>query len=218
MSKPAVEFRELGHAYRPERWVFQGYRAAVKPGSIFAMLGPNGCGKTTLLKILLGALKPTAGIVDVHGRWAFVPQLFQVTFDYTVLDMVLMGRARCVIPGVPCYVTQRGADGAATFSGDDDRLTYLRLLRDNLAGAQVRILAFCLMTNHVHLVAVPQEGSSLSILFRRLHGRYAQYYNLSPDNPPRPARPTGVQLASGFKVSLRPAPELRRFPQRCEQY
>jgi iron complex transport system ATP-binding protein len=49
-----------------------------------------------LLKILLGALRPTAGTMAVHGRTAFVPQLFQVTFDYSVLDMVLMGRARQV--------------------------------------------------------------------------------------------------------------------------
>lgn len=91
-----IEFRDLGHAYRPDHWVFQGYKAEVKRGSIFALLGPNGCGKTTLLKILLGALKPTTGTIAVDGRTAFVPQLFQVTFDYSVLDMVLMGRARQV--------------------------------------------------------------------------------------------------------------------------
>ena len=48
-------------------------------------------------------------------------------------------RARCVIPGVPCHVTQRGVNRCTTFSADDDRLTYLRLLRDNLADAGVRI-------------------------------------------------------------------------------
>jgi putative transposase len=68
-------------------------------------------------------------------------------------------------------------DRRETFSADDDRLTYLHLLRDNLGNAAVGILAWCLMTNHVHLVAVPQQAASLSILFRRLHGRYAQYYN-----------------------------------------
>jgi iron complex transport system ATP-binding protein len=91
-----IQFDNLGHAYYPSRWVFQNYTAKVKQGSIFALLGPNGSGKTTLLKALLGALKPTAGTMEIHGRTAFVPQLFQVTFDYTVLDMVLMGRARHV--------------------------------------------------------------------------------------------------------------------------
>ena len=86
-------------------------------------------------------------------------------------------RGRCILPGVACHVTQRGVDRRETFSRDDDRLTYLHLLRDNLADAGVRILAWCLMTNHVHFVAVPEQATSLSILYRRLHGRYAQYYN-----------------------------------------
>lgn len=96
MTDPAVEFHDLGHAYKPKQWIFEHYTAEVARGSIFAILGPNGAGKTTLLKILLGALKPGAGTIQVRGRTAFVPQLFQVTFDYSVLDMVLMGRARNV--------------------------------------------------------------------------------------------------------------------------
>lgn len=86
-------------------------------------------------------------------------------------------RARCLLPEVACHVTQRGVDRRETFSADDDRHTYLRLLRDNLAEAQVNLVAWCLMTNHVHLVALPAGEESLSILFRRVHGRYAQYYN-----------------------------------------
>jgi iron complex transport system ATP-binding protein len=89
-----VKFDNVGHAYHPSQWLFQGYNVDVKLGSIFAVLGPNGAGKTTLLKILLGALKPAAGSVKVDGQVAFVPQLFEVTFDYSVLDMVLMGRVR----------------------------------------------------------------------------------------------------------------------------
>ncbi len=96
MSNFAIEFDNLGHAYKPGHWVFQNYKAKVRRGSIFALLGPNGSGKTTLLKAILGALKPTSGTIAIDGRTAFVPQLFQVTFDYTVLDMVLMGRARQV--------------------------------------------------------------------------------------------------------------------------
>jgi iron complex transport system ATP-binding protein len=96
MTDVAVSFKDLGYAYQPPRWVFRGYAGEAERGSIFVLLGPNGCGKTTLLKILLGALNPTEGVVKTHGRTAFVPQLFQVSFDYSVLDMVLMGRARQV--------------------------------------------------------------------------------------------------------------------------
>ncbi len=38
-------------------------------------------------------------------------------------------RKRCVVPGVPCHITQRGVDRRETFSDDDDRLTYLRLMK-----------------------------------------------------------------------------------------
>lgn len=92
----AISFSGLGHAYRPGQWVFRGYSASAERGRTFAILGPNGRGKTTLLKILLGALKPGEGRVAIDGTVAFVPQLFQVGFDYSVLDMVLMGRARKV--------------------------------------------------------------------------------------------------------------------------
>ena len=96
MSDTTIRFDNLGHCYRSSHWVFRDYSAEIRRGSIFALLGPNGCGKTTLLKILLGALQPRAGSVEVKGRAAFVPQLFQVTFDYSVRDMVLMGRAKQV--------------------------------------------------------------------------------------------------------------------------
>jgi iron complex transport system ATP-binding protein len=92
----AFSFSDLGHAYLPGRWIFRHYNAEVEKGQVFALLGPNGCGKTTLLKILLGVLKQTEGRYGTRGQIAFVPQLFQVSFDYTALDMVLMGRAKKV--------------------------------------------------------------------------------------------------------------------------
>jgi iron complex transport system ATP-binding protein len=103
-----VAFSDLGYAYHPGKWVFQNYAASAAKGSIFAVLGPNGRGKTTLLKLLLGALKPTAGKLSVNGHFAFVPQLFHVSFDYSVLDMVLMGRAKKV--GLFSQPTQEDED------------------------------------------------------------------------------------------------------------
>jgi iron complex transport system ATP-binding protein len=91
-----MTFEDLGFAYRPGEWVLQGYSGWLERGKTFAILGPNGCGKTTLLKLLIRALHPQEGTVHHNGRFAFVPQLFQVSFPYTVLDMVLMGRARRV--------------------------------------------------------------------------------------------------------------------------
>jgi putative transposase len=69
-------------------------------------------------------------------------------------------------------------DRRETFSSDEDRETRLRLLRENVRDAAVTVLGWCLMTNHVHLVLLPGRKDSVSVLMRRVHGRYAQYYNV----------------------------------------
>ncbi len=58
-----------------------------------------------------------------------------------------------------------------------NRKTYLGLLERNRADAGVRVLAYCMMSNHVHLVVVPERAASLAVLFRRIHGAYAQSVN-----------------------------------------
>ena len=85
--------------------------------------------------------------------------------------------ARCVVPGLPSHVTQRGTNRQPVFFSAGDRHTYLRLLGAVLEEAQARVLAYCLMTNHVHLVVTPAADDALAILLRRTHGRYAQYLN-----------------------------------------
>lgn len=77
----------------------------IERGSLTGLLGPNGCGKTTLLKLMSGVLQPLEGTINIDGRSmsamprrelarkvAVVPQETHPAFDYTVLEMVLMGR------------------------------------------------------------------------------------------------------------------------------
>jgi len=84
---------------------------------------------------------------------------------------------RCILPGIAYHIVQRGTNRQRVFFRDADHAAYLRLLGENLADAQVRLLAWCQMSNHVHLIAVPEHEDSLAILFRRTHGRYAQMIN-----------------------------------------
>jgi putative transposase len=85
--------------------------------------------------------------------------------------------ARCVFPGVPHHVTQRGHRRGEVFFSPADRRTYLAWLREYTAANQVDVLAYCLMPNHVHLVLVPADEHGLLHSLKPLHMRYAQHVN-----------------------------------------
>jgi putative transposase len=84
---------------------------------------------------------------------------------------------RAVALGAAHHITQRGVDQQRVFFTDADRRTYLDCLQTYSAPARLRILAYCLMSNHIHLVAIPEEPQSLATALRRTHGRYALYLN-----------------------------------------
>ncbi len=100
-----IEGRDLTIGY-PDHIVGSGLNVALETGEVLALLGPNGGGKTTLLKTLLGLLKPKAGMVRLGDRpldeyqiaerarvIAYVPQVHVGTFAFTVETVVLMGRS-----------------------------------------------------------------------------------------------------------------------------
>jgi REP-associated tyrosine transposase len=86
-------------------------------------------------------------------------------------------KTRCFDPGTPYHVTERGIDRERVFFHATDRLSYLTLASSLREATQVRVLAWCLMTNHVHWVIVPEREDSLPCFFRHLQGRYAQAVN-----------------------------------------
>lgn len=85
--------------------------------------------------------------------------------------------ARLVAVGTPHHVTQRGVDQQKVFFTDADRNIYLDCLTKYCAQARAHILAYCLMSNHIHLVLIPEEPQSLAVAMRRTHSRYALYIN-----------------------------------------
>ncbi len=85
--------------------------------------------------------------------------------------------SRSVFAGIPHHVTQRGNRREDVFFSDDDRLAYLEWLRSYCAQYDVQIQAYCLMTNHIHLVATPHTAEGLQKVLKPLHMRYAQRIN-----------------------------------------
>ncbi len=121
---PAYEVRSLRFQYSATGrgaadWVIDGLTFDIKAGEILGIVGPNGSGKTSLLKLLAKVLKPHAGNIALFGRdlatmpqveaartVAFVPQESPQVFSFTVMETILMGR----------YPHHHGATWSAGFS------------------------------------------------------------------------------------------------------
>lgn len=88
---------------------------------------------------------------------------------------------RVVLPGMPHHIVQRGVRSMRIFSTDDDRMEYLDLLRNQSEQHGVVFWAWCLMSNHVHFVAVPEHLDSLSRAFGEAHRRFTLRINHRED-------------------------------------
>ncbi len=86
-------------------------------------------------------------------------------------------QARVVAEGVPHHVTQRGNNRRDVFLLEDDRRFYIDVLREKCARFGVTILGWCLMTNHVHLIAVPRRENSLAKALGQTHWQHAMRFN-----------------------------------------
>jgi putative transposase len=85
--------------------------------------------------------------------------------------------ARAVAPGLPHHVTQRGNRRQQTFFNEEDYQSYLELMAEWCGAKQVDIWAYCLMPNHIHLIAIPREKESLTLAIGEAHRRYTRRIN-----------------------------------------
>lgn len=85
--------------------------------------------------------------------------------------------SRAVIPGVPHHITQRGNFRQVVFESDADRSLYLEWIAQYAAKSALDIWAYCLMSNHVHFIAVPHQSDSLARAFNPAHMRFSQHVN-----------------------------------------
>ena len=85
--------------------------------------------------------------------------------------------ARTVATGFAHHITQRGNNRQDVFFVDDDRQVYLDYLKRNSDKYGLEVFGYCLMANHVHIIAAPQQDDSLAKAIGRTHFRYTQYIN-----------------------------------------
>jgi len=101
---PAIELRDVAYGYRSEK-LLSGFSLSVNEGEFFGVIGPNGSGKTTILRLMAGLLTPQSGEIRVKDRplvdftrrelarvIGFMPQESHFAFDFTVYEVVMMGR------------------------------------------------------------------------------------------------------------------------------
>ena len=150
----------------------------VERGSLTGLLGPNGCGKTTLLALMAGVQRPERGVVALDGvdvtrltrrqiaqRVASVPQETHPAFDYTVLEMVLMGRH----PHLGAFALEGPADIAiahemlaSTGTAHLAHRTYMTLS----GGEKQRVVIAAALAQSPHLLLLDEPTASLDLGFQ----------------------------------------------------
>ena len=89
-----LSIKDAGFFYEEGKFLFRNLSFEIKRGQILAILGLNGQGKSTLMSCMMGILGLKEGQLNTQAKFGFLPQSFSVAFDYSVLDIVLMGRVR----------------------------------------------------------------------------------------------------------------------------
>ncbi len=156
MADALFHLRDVSFAFGP-REVIRNLTWRLAPGHFYGIVGPNGCGKTTLLMLMMGYYAPQRGEILFEGRpvgtyrrralatkMALVPQDFTINFDFSVFDIVMMGRyphiprfsspVRGEIEKVRGVMAEMGIEGLADRSvmalsgGEKQRVVFARAL------------------------------------------------------------------------------------------
>jgi iron complex transport system ATP-binding protein len=108
MPKDGVLIRAHGIGRRDGNggWLWRGVDLALHPGRAIGLIGRNGGGKTTLIRTLMGFILPHEGRVASETTIGYVPQTSQISFPFTVRDIVEMGRVR----ETPWFVRETAKD------------------------------------------------------------------------------------------------------------
>lgn len=172
MNKTLIEISNLYFSY-DKREVLENVNLTIGEGDFLALIGPNGGGKTTLLKLISGLLAPDQGEVLIRGQSSqgpieglgYVPQntCQNKAFPITVYDVVLMGRLNANRFGRLCY-TRRDRDLALTLLEQMGIFKYRNRRMDCLSGGQQqRALIARALLAQPQILILDEPAASLDI-------------------------------------------------------
>ena len=108
MTEPHLSFSKVTFSYGFGRKVFCDCDKAFEPGTVTLLAGPNGSGKTTMLRLAAGVLRPDSGQVKVHGKIVFVPSQMEFHESLTVTEELrYLAACGSLNPKVLAYSTTR---------------------------------------------------------------------------------------------------------------
>jgi cobalt/nickel transport system ATP-binding protein len=171
VNGPLIRLRDVCFAYEAARPVLRGADMELRPGERVGMVGANGCGKTTLLHLMVGLLKPSAGEVEMFGRtrraeadfWevrARAGLLFQDAddqlFSPTVAEDVAFGPLNLGRPRDQVGDIVRSALGRLGLEGYEERITY------KLSGGEKRLVSLaCVLAMEPEVLLLDEPVAGL---------------------------------------------------------
>lgn len=182
MSAPLIELRNITFAYPGSpRPVFQDFNFTLPPGQHLGLIGPNGCGKTTLLHLIVGLLRPQAGSIHLFGEEVKTEKdflevrqkvglLFQHADDQlfcpTVLEDVAFGPLNQGKSPAEAVAIARETMAQLGLEGFEDRVTY------KLSGGEKKLVALATvlaMRPQLLLLDEPTTGLDEATRHRLIH-------------------------------------------------
>ena len=175
-----LEISGICKSYR-RQVILEGVELTVEPGDCVGIVGYNGCGKTTLLSIISGALKADKGSIVFNGRQAvgrprvfaeeaaYVPQENPLMDDLTVRDNLLVwyrGRRKGMEEDLK--------NGAAAMLGVDKMLN--RTAGKLSGGMKKRVSIACALSNHAPVLIMDEPGAALDLECKELIRNYLRKY------------------------------------------
>ena len=171
MNSAVIEVEKLSFSYDGDP-VLQEVNFSVNQGDFACIVGPNGGGKTTLLKLILGLLHPQRGSVRVFGRppeeighrMGYLPQnpRFDPAFPITVMEVVLMGRLRRGLR--PVFFSQRDKELAKKALREVDLYNQRNRSFSTLSGGQrQRVLIARLLASQPELILLDEPAANLDL-------------------------------------------------------